>query len=84
MLNMGAVLLLLIGVADVPDRTPFIVRPLTVVLLLLAALGVYWALKKKKTSSPRDIALSSMAVDDDVLYAPEDEALRAVNTQKDA
>ncbi|CAL8333134.1 unnamed protein product [Gadus morhua 'NCC'] len=47
---------------------PFIARPLTVVLLLLAALGVYWALKKKKTSRPRDIALSSMAVDDDVLY----------------
>ncbi|XP_030224132.1 uncharacterized protein LOC115552311 isoform X5 [Gadus morhua] len=47
---------------------PFIVRPLTVVLLLLAALGVYWALKKKKTSSPRDIALSSMAVDDGVTY----------------
>ncbi|XP_056456121.1 uncharacterized protein LOC130390286 [Gadus chalcogrammus] len=53
---------------QVPDRIPFIVRPLTVVLLLLAALGVYWALKKKKTSRPRDIALSSMAVDDDVLY----------------
>ncbi|CAL8300797.1 unnamed protein product [Arctogadus glacialis] len=47
---------------------PFIARSLTVVLLLLAALGVYWALKKKKTSSPRDIALSSMAVDDGVLY----------------
>ncbi|CAL8333116.1 unnamed protein product [Gadus morhua 'NCC'] len=51
------------------DRTPFIARSLTVVLLLLAALGVYWALKKKKTSRPRDIALSSMAVDDDVLYS---------------
>ncbi|CAL8333128.1 unnamed protein product [Gadus morhua 'NCC'] len=51
------------------DRIPFIVRSLTVVLLLLAALGVYWALKKKKTSRHR---------------APEDEALRAVNTQKDA
>ncbi|CAL8267445.1 unnamed protein product [Boreogadus saida] len=47
---------------------PFIARSLTVVVLLLAALGVYWALKKKKTSSPRDIALSSMAVDDGVLY----------------
>ncbi|XP_056456057.1 uncharacterized protein LOC130390243 [Gadus chalcogrammus] len=45
---------------------PFIARSLTVVLLLLAPWGVYWALKKKKTSSPRDIALSSMAVDDDV------------------
>ena len=32
---------------------PFIARSLTVVLLLLAALGVYWALKKKKTSRPR-------------------------------
>ncbi|CAL8333164.1 unnamed protein product [Gadus morhua 'NCC'] len=82
MLNMGAVLLLLIGVTE-ESRIPFIARSLTVVLLLLAALGVYWALKKKKTSRPRDIALSSMAVDDDVLYAPEDEALRAVNTQKD-
>ncbi|XP_030223732.1 complement factor H-like isoform X2 [Gadus morhua] len=50
------------------SRIPFIARSLTVVLLLLAALGVYWALKKKKTSRPRDIALSSMAVDDDVLY----------------
>ncbi|CAL8333170.1 unnamed protein product [Gadus morhua 'NCC'] len=50
------------------DRTPFIARSLTVVLLLLAALGVYWALKKKKTSRPRDIALSSMAVDDGMLY----------------
>ncbi|XP_030224133.1 uncharacterized protein LOC115552311 isoform X6 [Gadus morhua] len=48
--------------------TPFIARSLTVVLLLLAALGFYWALKKKKTSSPRDIALSSMAVDDGVTY----------------
>ncbi|CAL8267448.1 unnamed protein product [Boreogadus saida] len=47
---------------------PFIARSLTVVVLLLAALGVYWALKKKKTSSPRDMALSSMAVDDGVLY----------------
>ncbi|XP_056456305.1 complement factor H-like [Gadus chalcogrammus] len=53
---------------QVPGLIPFIARSLTVVLLLLAALGVYWALKKKKTSRPRDIALSSMAVDDDVLY----------------
>ena len=37
----------------VTGLVPFIVRPLTVVLLLLAALGVYWALKKKKTSRPR-------------------------------
>ncbi|XP_056456296.1 complement factor H-related protein 5-like isoform X2 [Gadus chalcogrammus] len=59
---------LTIEVVFVTGLTPFIVRPLTVVLLLLAALGVYWALKKKKTSRPRDIALSSMAVDDDVPY----------------
>ncbi|CAL8307741.1 unnamed protein product [Arctogadus glacialis] len=50
------------------DRIPFIARSVTAVLLLLAALGVYWALKKKQTSRPRDIALSSMAVDDGVLY----------------
>ncbi|CAL8272467.1 unnamed protein product [Boreogadus saida] len=50
------------------SRIPFIARSLTVVLLLLAALGVYWALKKKKTSRPRDMALSSMAVDDGVVY----------------
>ena len=35
------------------SRIPFIARSLTVVLLLLAASGVYWALKKKKTSRPR-------------------------------
>ncbi|CAL8236158.1 unnamed protein product [Arctogadus glacialis] len=52
----------------IQDRIPFIARSVTVLLLLLAALGVYWALKKKQTSRPRDIALSSMAVDDGVLY----------------
>ncbi|CAL8272457.1 unnamed protein product [Boreogadus saida] len=53
---------------NITGLIPFIARSLTVVLLLLAALGVYWALKKKKTSRPRDMALSSMAVDDGVPY----------------
>ncbi|XP_059905109.1 uncharacterized protein LOC132455285 [Gadus macrocephalus] len=50
------------------DHISIIARPLTVGLLFLVALGVYWALKKKKTSRHRDIALSSMAVDDGVPY----------------
>ncbi|XP_030221158.1 uncharacterized protein LOC115550361 isoform X1 [Gadus morhua] len=50
------------------DPIPIIARFLTVVGLLLVALAVYWALKKKKTSRPQDIPLSSMAGDDDGLY----------------
>ncbi|CAL8406885.1 unnamed protein product [Arctogadus glacialis] len=49
------------------DHIPIIARSLTVGLLFLVAWGVYWALKMKKTSRHRDIALSSMAVDDGVL-----------------
>ncbi|CAL8283546.1 unnamed protein product [Gadus morhua 'NCC'] len=50
------------------DHIPIVARSLTVGLLFLVAVGVYWALKMKKTSRHRDIALSSMAVDDDVLH----------------
>ncbi|CAL8322221.1 unnamed protein product [Gadus morhua 'NCC'] len=52
---------LALSVCDHP--IPIVARYLTVVGLLLVALGVYWALKKKKkkTSRPQDIPLSSMA-----------------------
>ena len=46
----------------VPDPIPIVARYLTVVGLLLVALGVYWALKKKKkkTSSPQGTQCGSL------------------------
>ena len=37
----------------VPDHIPIVARSLTVGLLFLVAVGVYWALKMKKTSRHR-------------------------------